>query len=72
MTGATEEFILNKAQSRIYNTFRKAIRKKGKSLGVDVPSSWARHPIPIPEPEPPVEEGSGDAETPAEEETAAE
>lgn len=76
MTSATEDFILKTAQSRIYNTFRTAIRKKGKRLGIDVPASWARHPIPIPEPEPEPEgdaeeEGGEAADAPAEEEAAA-
>ena len=76
MNSATEDFILNKAQTRIYATFRKSIRAKGRSLGIDVPASWARHPIPIPEPEPEPEaeaeeSDEGDAEAPAAEEAEA-
>ena len=74
MNSATEDFILNKAQTRIYATFRKSIRAKGRSLGIDVPASWARHPIPIPEPEPEAEaeeSAEGDAEAPAAEEAEA-
>ena len=74
MNSATEDFILNKAQTRIYATFRKSIRAKGRSLGIDVPASWARHPIPIPEPEPEAEaeeSAEGDAEAPVAEEAEA-
>ena len=74
MNSATEDFILNKAQTRIYATFRKSIRAKGRNLGIDVPASWARHPIPIPEPEPEAEaeeSAEGDAEAPAAEEAEA-
>ena len=72
MTSATEDFILNKAQSRIYDTFRTAIRKKGKRLGIDVPASWARHaiPIPEPEPEPEVEAEADETDAPAEDAAA--
>jgi hypothetical protein len=45
----TEKFILEKAGSRIYLTFRQDIRRKAKSLGIDVPPSWARKPFPVKE-----------------------
>tara|TARA_A100001035_G_scaffold127895_1_gene100559 strand:- start:529 stop:849 length:321 start_codon:yes stop_codon:yes gene_type:complete len=68
MNSATENYILNEAGSRIYNTYRKQIARKGKELGVSVPSSWARKPFPVKEPEP--EEGG--EEEPAAEEAAEE
>ena len=69
MNSETEKFILESAGSRIYEKYRKSIRKKGKELGIDVPSAWARHPIPVKEPEPSEE---GDEEAPAEEAAAEE
>ena len=72
MNSATEDYILNTAGSRIYETYRSRIARKGKELGVSVPSSWARKPFPVKEPEPEEEtadEGEGDAaEEPAAEE----
>lgn len=46
MNSATEQYILNEAGSRIYDTYRKRIQRKGKELGVSVPSAWARKPFP--------------------------
>lgn len=76
MNSETEKFILD-AGSRIYDTYRKKIRRRGKELGIDVPSAWARQPFPVKEPEP-SEEGEEEAaaaeggEAPAEEAAPAE
>jgi len=72
-TAEIEKFILESSGSRIYETYRKRIRKRGKELGIDVPSAWARKVGKYPEPE--VEEGAdeeGGEETAAEETPAEE
>ena len=71
MNSATEDFILNTAGSRIYETYRSRIARKGKELGVSVPSSWARKPFPVKEPEP-EEESADEGEDVAAEEPATE
>jgi hypothetical protein len=60
----TENFILTTAGSRLYETYRTRIRRKGKELGINVPSAWARKPFPVKEPEP-VEEEAAAEEAPA-------
>ena len=74
MSSDTEKFILESAGSRIYETYRKRIRRKGKELGIDVPSAWARHPFPVKEPEPSEEgeEAAAEEGAPAEEAAAEE
>ena len=63
MNSATEDYILNTAGSRIYETYRSRIARKGRELGVSVPSSWARKPFPVKEPEPAEDDANEGEET---------
>ena len=76
MNSETEKFILENAGSRIYDTYRKRIQRRGKELGIDVPSAWARRVREVPVNEETAEEeasgegaseGDADQDAPVEE-----